>query len=58
MTIDKQQPDKELEINVFARFFGAILMDLRYHNLRFARQNEAPLSYVQESNVEFIKHVR
>lgn len=56
--MDTPQIDKEDELNRFARFFGAILMDLRYHNLRFARQNEAPRSYVQESNVEFIKHVR
>lgn len=52
------QTKKEMEINVFARFFGAILVDLKRHNLRFARQNEAPLSYIQESNVEFIKHIR
>jgi len=55
--MDKQQIDKEMEINVFARFFGALLTQLKHHNLRHSVQSEARPEYIQTSNVEFIKHV-
>lgn len=55
--MDKQPIDKELEINIFARFFGSLLTQLRHHNLRHSRQNEGQPTYISESTVEFIKHV-
>ena len=55
--MDKPQMDKETELNVFARFFGALLTQLKHHNLRHGVQSEVRPTYISEPTVEFIKHV-
>ena len=45
-------------VNVFARFFGSILIDLKHHDLRMKEQSNSRRQYARDSNVEFIKHVR
>ena len=56
--MDSQQVTKEAELNVFARFFGTILRDLKHHNLRHGRQTEVQSPYAQETTIAFIDHIR
>ena len=56
--MDKQHTDKETELNVFARFFGTTLRDLKHHNLRHGRQTEVQSPYAQETTIAFIEHIR
>ena len=49
---------KETELNIFARFFGSILVDLKRHDLRLKEQNDSRRQYKRESTVEFITHIR
>jgi hypothetical protein len=56
--MDTQRINSETELNVFARFFGAILVDLKHHNLRLKVQPDSQPSYIQESSIEFVEHVR
>ena len=54
---NQQQIDRETELNVFARFFGSLLTQLKHHNLRHSVQSETRPTYISESPIEFIKHV-
>ena len=45
-------------VNIFARFFGSILADLKRHDLRLKEQNDSRRQYKRESTVEFITHIR
>lgn len=55
--MDAQQK-KDLELNIFARFFGSILVDLKRHDLRMKEQANSRREYARESTVEFITHIR
>jgi hypothetical protein len=55
---DQKQIDKETELNVFARFFGSLLTQLRHHNLRHDRQSHAQPEYIQEPTIDSITYIR
>ena len=55
--MDKQKIDPETELNIFARFFGAILVELRHRNLRL-KYEPCTEAASEESRIEFYQHVR
>ena len=55
---NKQRIDPETELNIFARFFGSLLVGLKHHDLRLKNQNRIQPDYIPESSVEFVKHIR
>jgi hypothetical protein len=56
--MDKQTSDKETELNAFARFFGALLLELRSHNLHLKNQYHTQPTHIPKSSLEFIEHIR
>jgi len=56
--MDTPQINKEEELNIFARFFGTLLTQLKHHNLRHGVQSEVRPTYISEPTVEFVSHIK
>ena len=60
MTTAEQR--KDLEINIFARWFGNMLVELKRHDLRLKKRATDPRPYAhprdRESVVDFISYSR
>jgi hypothetical protein len=52
----QQSLDKETEVNVFARFFGALLVNLKNHNLRLKQQNRSEPPYKRDPNITLVRY--
>jgi hypothetical protein len=55
-----QEQRKELELNIFARFFGNMLVDLKSHDLRLKRQSAdyRPYARTGNSTIDFVSYSR
>lgn len=58
MTAEERR--KELELNIFARFFGNLLVELKRHDLRLKQQSadHRPYARPHESKIDFISYSR
>jgi hypothetical protein len=53
------RPAKEQEIDIFARWFGVILRDLRdNHDLRLKQHSHKRKAYAHESQITHVTHIR
>ena len=48
----------DAEVNIFARFFGALLVELRTHDLKLDRQQREHRSYARSPIIDQIVHIR
>jgi len=54
MNIVDELPHNERLVNAFSRFFGSILMELRYHDLNQKTQVK-PTPVSEKSNLEIVR---
>lgn len=49
--------DKDTELNIFARWFGNMLVELKNHDLRLKKQPWSPDAYAKKSELDKIVHI-
>jgi hypothetical protein len=54
----KARPKTDIEIDVFARWFGNLLVELKNHDLRLSRQSPDSRVYSHESQIELVEYGR